>query len=229
LLDYDNYFSGALMNSRLAAGLTVTAAAALFAVGGVSTAVAAKLVTGDGIAKNTITSANLAKNSVGRSELQSGLAEDGKDGKDGANGANGAVGPTGPSGGQGDDGTSDYSIRAQDAWAKGTNLAGVANTSLTTAPGETRVLTAECSGGRKVVSGGYQMQGLASTAQLPRSAAGDLQVLTDAPYMTDADDENAAGVWSATRWYVVVKNNSTTEAVKVTPYVVCAKVSLIVP
>ena len=98
-----------------------------------------------------------------------------------------------------------------------------------TAPGETRVLTAECTGGRKVVTGGYQMEGLASTKALPRTVTGDLQVLTDAPYMTDADDENAAGVWSATRWYVVIKNNSTTESVTVTPYVVCARVSLIVP
>jgi collagen triple helix repeat protein len=226
------------MNTGLKVGVAAVATATLFGAGGVSTAVAAELITGDDIAKNTISSANLAKNSVGRSELQSALVEDGKDGKNGKDGKDGAPGPSGPQGpaglsgsqgAAGENGASDYSIRAQAAWALGTNLAGTANTVAAIAPGETRVLTAECSGGRKVVSGGYQMEGLASTKALPRTVAGDLQVLTDAPYMTDAEDENAAGVWSATRWYVVVKNKSTTESVKVTPYVVCAKVSLIVP
>jgi hypothetical protein len=86
------------MNRSLKTGLAVTAAAGLFAIGGIGTSVAADLITGDQIAKNTITSGNLAANSVGRAELQNGLAKDGKDGKDGKKGADGADGAQGPAG-----------------------------------------------------------------------------------------------------------------------------------
>jgi hypothetical protein len=63
-----------------------------------SSAVAGKLVTGDQIAKNTITSQNLAANSVGRSELQNGLAKDGEQGPAGETGPQGAPGPSGQEG-----------------------------------------------------------------------------------------------------------------------------------
>lgn len=85
-------------------GLAVVAAGALFAVGGIGTAVAAKKITGDDIAKNTITATNLASNSVGRSELQGNLGEAGPRGPAGAQGPAGpagAAGPTGPAGASG--------------------------------------------------------------------------------------------------------------------------------
>jgi len=80
------------MNRSLKSGAIVLAAGVLFAVGGVSSAVAAKVITGNDIASQTITSRNLANDSVGRSELRSGTVQDGKDGKDGKNGKNGADG-----------------------------------------------------------------------------------------------------------------------------------------
>lgn len=114
----------------LKTGAIVLGAAALFAVGGMSSAVAGKLITGDDIAKNTITASNLASNSVGQSELKSGVLDGvkgekgdtgaqgpagpagaagpagpaGPAGKDGATGATGAQGPAGPTGPQGEDG-----------------------------------------------------------------------------------------------------------------------------
>ena len=82
--------------------LAVVAASAVFVAGGASTAVAAKLITGDDIANNTITGANIkknsvqdndiAKNSIGRSELKPGIVKDGKQG------------PAGPAGQDGTDG-----------------------------------------------------------------------------------------------------------------------------
>lgn len=86
------------MQLSLKPAVAIIAAGALFAVGGVGTAVAAKKITGDDIAKNTVTAANLAPNSVGRSELQGNLGQNGKDGKDGARGPAGPTGPAGPAG-----------------------------------------------------------------------------------------------------------------------------------
>ena len=86
------------MNRSLKSGAIVIAAGALFAVGGVSTAVAAKLITGDQIASQTITSRNLANDSVGRSELRTGIVQDGKDGRDGKDGKNGKNGDDGLAG-----------------------------------------------------------------------------------------------------------------------------------
>lgn len=83
---------------NIKAGAAVLSAAALFAVGGVGTAVAANLITGDEIAKNTITEANLAPNSVGNSELQAGVIKRGKTGERGPAGETGATGPQGPIG-----------------------------------------------------------------------------------------------------------------------------------
>jgi hypothetical protein len=90
------------MNRNLKAGAAVVVAALLFAVGGVSTAVAAKLITGADIAANTITAANLAPGSVGKSELKAGIVKDGKPGKTGPAGATGPQGPIGPQGAPGD-------------------------------------------------------------------------------------------------------------------------------
>ncbi len=83
------------------AGAAVLTAATLFAAGGVGSAVAAKLITGDDIAANTITKENLATDSVGKDELKAGLAEPGKTGEQGPAGDKGAKGPVGATGAQG--------------------------------------------------------------------------------------------------------------------------------
>lgn len=85
-------------------GLAVLAASTMFVIGGASGAVAGKLITGNQIAKNTITAENLAKDSVGRSELAPGVVEDGVDGADGEDGATGPAGPAGAPGPKGDKG-----------------------------------------------------------------------------------------------------------------------------
>ncbi|WP_243060922.1 collagen-like protein [Nocardioides sp. SR21] len=82
-------------------GLAVLAATGMFVAGGASGAVAARLITGDQIARNTITADNLAPNSVGKSELAPGVVKNGKNGADGADGAPGPAGPAGPQGEQG--------------------------------------------------------------------------------------------------------------------------------
>jgi hypothetical protein len=90
--------------------LAVLAASGMFVVGGASGAVAGKLITGDQIARNTITAKNLAANSVGKSELKPGVVKrgkagkDGVDGVDGRDGAQGPAGPAGPAGEKGDTG-----------------------------------------------------------------------------------------------------------------------------
>ena len=81
-------------------GVAILGAAALFAVGGTTTAFAGKLIEGDDIAKNTITSRNLAAGSVGQSELKSGVL-DGVKGEKGDTGATGPAGPAGPAGATG--------------------------------------------------------------------------------------------------------------------------------
>lgn len=78
--------------------LAVLAATGMLAVAGTTGAVAARLITGDEIARDTITARNLAPNSVGRSELKPGVVTNGKDGADGQDGATGPAGPQGPKG-----------------------------------------------------------------------------------------------------------------------------------
>lgn len=97
----------------LKSGSIVTAAAAMFVAGGISTSVAARLITGDDIARDTITAKNLAERSVGRSELKPGVLQagpvgpagipgptgaQGVPGEAGAAGATGEAGPAGPAG-----------------------------------------------------------------------------------------------------------------------------------
>jgi hypothetical protein len=84
------------VNKRIKTGAVVLAAAGLFAVGGVGTATAAKLITGNDIARDTVTGRNIASDAVGVSELTQHVqeqiklkAKDGKDGKDGKNGVAG--------------------------------------------------------------------------------------------------------------------------------------------
>ena len=92
-----------MVNRHVKTSAAVVIAGALFAAGGMATATAKSLITGDDIANNTVTAQNLAPNSVGKSELQAGL--EGKDGKDGKDGKTGPAGPAGESGTAGAEGT----------------------------------------------------------------------------------------------------------------------------
>lgn len=83
------------------AAVAVVAAATILVVGGASGAVAGKLITGNQIAKDTITSKNLAPKSVGKSELAPSALKGFKDGVDGAQGPAGVAGAKGPQGAQG--------------------------------------------------------------------------------------------------------------------------------
>jgi hypothetical protein len=88
------------MNRNLKTGSVVLVAAVAFAVGGTGSAIAARLITGDDIARNTITQRNLADDSVGKPQLKSGVLEGvrgpagpaGQDGTDGKDGKDGLVG-----------------------------------------------------------------------------------------------------------------------------------------
>lgn len=92
----------------------LVAALAAFAVGGVGTATAAKLITGDEIARETLTGKNVQDGSLRMKELTpklqlkiksaAGTTTAGVDGKPGANGVNGVQGGAGPKGEQGEKG-----------------------------------------------------------------------------------------------------------------------------
>lgn len=80
------------MKRELKVGVAVVAAAGLFAVGGMSTAVAAKLITSSQIKDGTIQRVDLSDG------INSKLDKKGEDGKDGAQGPAGPAGETGPAG-----------------------------------------------------------------------------------------------------------------------------------
>ncbi|CAN5340248.1 hypothetical protein BH09ACT12_BH09ACT12_09410 [soil metagenome] len=101
---YDYNESGQEMHRSVKSGIAVLAAAGLFATGSVTSAYAAKLITGDDIKNNSIGAKQIAKNSIGKSELRNNLFDRLKDGKDGVDGVDGATGPAGPAGPQGETG-----------------------------------------------------------------------------------------------------------------------------
>lgn len=71
------------MKKRITTGAVVLTAAGLFAVGGVGTATAAKLITGEDIARNAISDRHLAADSVGGSELKPAIVDRLRNGKPG--------------------------------------------------------------------------------------------------------------------------------------------------
>ena len=89
------------MKQTYKSGIAAVAAAGLFAAGGMSSAVAAKLITGDDIKNNSIGAKQIAKDSIGKSELKKNLFDKIKDGVNGADGADGADGAQGPAGADG--------------------------------------------------------------------------------------------------------------------------------
>ena len=89
------------MGKSIKSGVVVVAAAGLFAVGGMSSSVAAKLITGDDIKNNSIGAKQIAKNSIGKSELKPNIFNQIKDGADGAQGPAGPAGADGADGAQG--------------------------------------------------------------------------------------------------------------------------------
>jgi hypothetical protein len=98
------------MQRHLKTGLAVVAAGTLFAVGGVSTAAAAKLITGKDIKNNSVTSVDLKNGSVTGADIRDGSVKvedlspailayiQGQAGKDGANGKDGLAGKDGANG-----------------------------------------------------------------------------------------------------------------------------------
>ncbi len=96
------------MQRPLKTGLAVVAAASLFAIGGVSSATAAKLITGDDIQNGSITGVDVKNQSLGWRELnlktQELLQDKGEQGPKGAKGAKGDTGAPGAPGAKGDSG-----------------------------------------------------------------------------------------------------------------------------
>jgi hypothetical protein len=79
------------MKKHLKSGVAVVAAAGLFAAGGMSTAVAAKMITGAQIKDGSIHSVDLSDGLNGKIEKRTGSVAVGKDGKDGKDGLAGAI------------------------------------------------------------------------------------------------------------------------------------------
>ena len=150
------------MKKHLTTGAVVLTAAGLFAVGGVGSATAAKLITGDNIARNAITDRHLAADSVGGSELKPGIvsmlqqrATDGVDGKDGVNGSNGADGKDGKNG------VSGIEYRTYDYIAGGARPGHDGAGEGYTGAGDGSIATVACSSPAKVaIAGGVQFSGL---------------------------------------------------------------------
>jgi hypothetical protein len=98
------------MNRSTKVTLSVVAAASLFVAGSATGAVAGKLVTGDQIAQQTVTSRNLAPESVGMHKLKPGVRAaiaaggQGAAGPKGDKGDKGETGDAGPKGDKGDKG-----------------------------------------------------------------------------------------------------------------------------
>jgi hypothetical protein len=113
------------MNRSAKISLSVVTAAGLFVAGSATGAVAGKLVTGDQIATHTITTRNIAPESVGVHKLKPGLREAitaGGQGPAGAKGEKGEKGDTGPAGTNGADGApavNDVSLAITDATTPG--------------------------------------------------------------------------------------------------------------
>jgi hypothetical protein len=102
--------------------VSVVAAAGLFVAGSATGAVAGKLVTGDQIAHQTVTSRNIAPDSVGMHKLKPGVRAAiaaGGQGAAGPKGDNGDKGETGAAGTNGTPGVNDVSLAIADATTPG--------------------------------------------------------------------------------------------------------------
>jgi hypothetical protein len=96
------------MNRSAKVSLSVVAAAGLFVAGSATGAVAGKLVTGDQVATHTITTRNIAPESIGMLKLKQGVREAitaAGPGTAGPKGDKGDAGPQGAKGDKGDPGT----------------------------------------------------------------------------------------------------------------------------
>ncbi|WP_426242152.1 hypothetical protein [Nocardioides sp. LHG3406-4] len=126
------------MNRSTKVTLSVVAAAGLFVAGSATGAVAGKLVTGDQIAKQTITGRNIAPQSVGMHKLKPGLrvaiaeGEEGAVGPKGDKGEQGVQGAVGPKGDKGDKGDKGETGAAGTNGTPGVNDVSLAITDATT-------------------------------------------------------------------------------------------------
>lgn len=198
------------MKRNLKTGSVVLVAAAAFAIGGTGTAVAAKLITGDDIARNTITQRNLAADSVGKPQLKEGVLA-GITGPAGADGQDGADGTDGADGKDGKDGVSNLIAGA-----------GYTNTWVGDSGATLQTAREECPAGQYALGGGF------STFGGDKDLGGDnknIVVTVSAPYFegeyVPVDD---AGNFRPTEWVVKGYNNGDTDQV-VRAWVTCATIA----
>jgi hypothetical protein len=198
------------MNRNLKTGSVVLVAAAAIAIGGTSSAIAARLITGDDIARNTITQRNLANDSVGKPQLKDGVLA-GITGPEGPAGADGTDGTNGTDGKDGKDGVSNLSAGA----GYSTTWAGDGGATLQTA-------REECPAGQYALGGGF------STWGGDKDLGGDnkfIVVTVSAPYFEgEYIPVDEAGNFRPTEWVVKGYNNGDTDQI-VRAWVTCATIA----
>lgn len=210
-------------------GAVVFGAAALFAIGGTTGAVAGDLIHGSDIAKDTITSRNLASDSVGQSELKAGVLDGikGEKGDTGPAGPAGQAGPAGPAGKDGAAGTNGKDgVDGKDGVAN-PSAAGAGYDTVWPADGQVHETVETCAPGEFITGGGYSTFGSAGidpTKDLGGDNA-DIQITVSAPYV--ASDSAYSPIsdtdsrFYADRWVVRGYNNGTTPQV-VRAWALCA-------
>ena len=189
------------MNRNLKTGSVVLVAAVAFAVGGTGSAIAAKLITGDDIARNTITQRNLASESVGKPQLKDGVLA----------GIQGPAGADGTDGTDGKDGVSNL-------------IAGAGYTTTWEGDGGATLQTVreECPAGQYALGGGF------STWGGDKDLGGDnknIVVTVSAPYFEgEYVPVDEAGNFRPTEWVVKGYNNGDSDQI-VRAWVTCATIA----
>jgi hypothetical protein len=198
------------MNRNLKTGSVVLVAAAAIAIGGTSSAIAARLITGDDIARNTITQRNLANDSVGKPQLKDGVLA-GITGPEGPAGTDGTNGTDGKDGKDGKDGVSNL-------------IAGAGYSTTWVGDGGATLQTAreECPAGQYALGGGF------STWGGDKDLGGDnknIVVTVSAPYFEgEYIPVDEAGNFRPTEWVVKGYNNGDTDQI-VRAWVTCATIA----
>ncbi|MFC5175832.1 hypothetical protein [Nocardioides taihuensis] len=210
------------MNRNLKTGSVVLVAAAAIAIGGTSSAIAARLITGDDIARNTITQRNMADDSVGKPQLKDGVLA----GITGPEGPAGTDGTDGKDGKDGKDGVAN--LESDGPYPGATHLQDGDNSTEKFVAGQPDVLQTAwvaCPTGKTALGGGF------SRADEGPAAFKGLQIVTSQPtqikdgavvYEPIAGDVDGSFVPNA--WLVEGFNTGTTDLI-VRPHVICATVA----
>lgn len=198
--------------------VTVVAAVGAAVVLSSGSAVAASLITSADIKDQTVLSADIAADGVGRSELRAGsvdwsseLTQGTRDKIASLAGENGAQGPAGADGADGV-----------------TNLTTGAHYETTWAAGEYGETITQCPEGSYVIGGGYSMWGSFGGMHDGYDLGGentDVQVTVSAPYFAGTYvPVNEGGAFRGDQWVVRGFNSGTTDQI-VRAWAVCADVS----